>query len=155
MLSDIQLTYAQSLINTYRKAGYHDYILVEATRNTGNYGDYQPYSMFLYLTKGKFVAQSATRFQANQEVLLVSIDTSSYSANSNNDAMLSFDALNTTLVTLQEYYTTYTNAEYTEGAIYRQPDLLEREGVITNEISVSTLILLVAVLSAVFIRIFR
>lgn len=151
MLSDIQLTYAQSLINTYRRSGYNDYILVEATRSTQNN---QPYNMFLYLTKGKFTAQSVNSFEADDSVLRVSIDTSSYST-TNNDSMLKYEILNNTLVTLQDYYATYTNAEYTETAIYRQPDLLEREGVIKDEINVIALLLFVAVLTAVFIRILR
>lgn len=155
MLSDIQLTYAQSLINTYREAGYRDYVLVEASRYVGNNGTYQPYSMFLYLTKGTFTAQSATSFQADEEVIRVSIDTTNYNATNNNDAMITYDTLDTAFVTVQDYFTTYTNAEYAEGVIYRQPDLLEREGVITNEISTLSLLLFVAVLTAVFVRVLR
>lgn len=155
MLTDIQLTYAQSLINTYRQSGYTDYILTEATRNVGNTGTYQPYTMFLYLTKGKFTAQSSTRFQSDDTVIRVSIDTTNYNANSNNDAMLAYDTLTSAVVTLQDYYTVYTNAEYTESVIYRKPDLLEREGVQTNAVNTVSFLLLVAVLTAVFIRILR
>lgn len=151
MLNDVQYTYAQSLINTYRKEGYNYYLLHDVTRNVP---DGQLYSMYLYISKTPFTALSTTRFTNAGDVVRVAIDTSSFSYN-NADSMLAFTPFSNFDLSIENYYSIFTNAEYATGTIYRLPDILEREGVQVNATNQVFFVCLVVLLTIVFIRIFR
>lgn len=126
MLTQVEIDYILSLINTYQSLGYKYYLC-----NTITNSDIV-YDMDIYFSKKEIKAISSTTFDLTESIH-IKIDSSNKNSSGYNPSIHSRDNLVnmnlTSIVTIDEAEFIYTNAKVTtEGATLVNPDLLLNSG---------------------------
>ena len=122
MLSQIELDYILSLINTYCKLGYDYYLCNTITQSNNNY------DIDFYVSKEEIKAVSSTTFDLTNSIH-IKIDSSNRNDNNYNQSLHSRDVLVddnlTKIITVDEAEFIYTNAVITSKNITLvNPDLM-------------------------------
>ena len=122
MLSEIELDYVLSLVNTYKKLGYDYYLCNTITQSNNNY------DIDFYVSKEEIKAVSSTTFDLTNSIH-IKIDSSNRNDNNYNQSLHSRDVLVddnlTKIITVDEAEFIYTNAVITSKNITLvNPDLM-------------------------------
>lgn len=122
MLSEIELDYVLSLINTYQKLGYKYYLINTITETD------VIYDIDLYVSKKEIKAVTSTTFDLTN-AMHIKIDSSNRNSNAYNPSIHSRDILInsnlTSIVTIHDAEFVYTNATINTSSVgLVNPDLL-------------------------------